>query len=104
MYSFALTYTSRLKKIFVLLAVVVALSVVVYGIFLLEAVGNTADRARAEREIRALTSRVSNLEQTYLSKTREMTLERALEMGLVAPTSVSTIYASKNSPALSLRR
>lgn len=104
MYTLAVRYTPHLKRAMAFFAAVVALSIFLYGIFLLEAVGNTARRSTAEREIRALTSTISSLEQTYLAQTREMTLERAHALGFVAPTAVTTVFAAKGSGSLSLVR
>ena len=94
MYKIAITYTPYLTKILAALAATVAVSVFLYGIFLLEAVGNTAERSKAEREIRNISSRVSSLEQEYLSKTRGLTLERAKELGFVLPEQVVTVFAT----------
>ena len=102
MHTIAHTHTPYLTRAMALLAGVVALCVLFYGIFLLEAVGNTARRALAEREIRTLTSELSSLEQTYLSKTREMTLVRAHTLGFVTPAQVTTIFVEADSQSLSL--
>jgi hypothetical protein len=104
MYALAITYTPYLKRAMAALAAVVALSIFLYGIFLLEAVGNTAKRAALERDVRALSSKVSGLEQAYLSATREMTLERAKAMGFVVPSEITTVYATRGSHSLSLRQ
>ncbi len=100
MYTLAITYTPHLRRVMAALAAILALSVFLYGIFLLEAVGNTARRSAAEHDIRALTSKVGGLEATYLSKTREMTLERAHELGFVTPTKVTTVVATLGSGSL----
>jgi hypothetical protein len=102
MYTLAITYTPYLKRAMAMLAAVVALSVFLYGVFLLEAVGNTARRSAAEREVHKLTTTISTLEQTYLSKTREMTLDRAHDLGFVAPTQVTTVFIARGSSSLSL--
>lgn len=101
MKSIAITYTLYLKRIMAFCTIVVVASAFLYGIFLLEAVGNTAARAKAEREIRTLSSRVGSLEQAYLQKTREITLARAKEMGFVAPKTVTTVLAADPLPLLS---
>lgn len=102
MHTIARIYTPHLTRAMATCAVLVALSVFIYGVFLLEAVGNTAQRAAAERQIHTLTSQVSTLEQTYLSKTREMTLERAHTLGYVTPEKVTTVFATEGSDSLSL--
>ncbi|TSC69562.1 MAG: hypothetical protein G01um101456_121 [Parcubacteria group bacterium Gr01-1014_56] len=102
MYTIARTHTPYLTRAMALLAGTLTLFVFLYGIFLLEAVGNTARRASAEREVRSLTSKVSQLEQTYLSLTRELTLERAHSLGFVAPAEVTTVFATAQSRSLTL--
>jgi hypothetical protein len=87
-----------------LFAALTALSVVLYGIFLLEAVGNTAQRTAAEREIRNITSNVSSLEQAYLEKTKAVTLEKAQSLGFVSPSSVTTVFASAQQKSLTFGR
>jgi heme/copper-type cytochrome/quinol oxidase subunit 2 len=104
MYKIAIIYTPHLRRIMAALAVVVALSIFVYGVFLLEAVGNTAERTALERQVRTLSSKVSGLEQAYLIKTREMTLERAQTLGFVVPSEVVTVFATKDVHSLSLGR
>ncbi len=103
MYRIAIQSTSHIKRIMAVLAAIIALSVFLYGIFLLEAVGNTAERTSAERSIRSLTSSVSSLEQAYLDNTRDLTLERAQALGFVAPAHVTTVFADAGAHALSLR-
>ncbi|MDP4020530.1 MAG: hypothetical protein Q8P58_00605 [Candidatus Adlerbacteria bacterium] len=98
----AITYTSRLNHIAALLAAVVACSLLLYGLFLLQAVGHTAKRAEAGRETKALTSELSGMQARYLAYTREVSPERAAELGFVKPTEVSTVFASTPRP-LSLR-
>ncbi len=97
-------YTPYAHRVLALLAAVVALSVVLYGIFLLEAVGNTAKRTAAERAIRSLTSEVSTLEQAYLTHTRDITAARAQALGFVSPESITTLYATRAEHALTLGR
>lgn len=101
MHTIAHTHTSSLARAIVALGIAVALGVFLYGFFLLEAVGNTAQRTAYEREVRALTSKVSALEQAYLSKTREITLVRAHELGLVTPTEATTVFAKTDIHTLS---
>jgi hypothetical protein len=102
MYTIALNSTPYLTRAMALCAGVIALSVFLYGVFLLEAIGNTAERSSAERQVRALTTSVSALEQAYLDKTREMTLERAHTLGFVAPTLVTTVFATAATKSLSV--
>ncbi|HYF12928.1 MAG TPA: hypothetical protein VD928_01355 [Candidatus Paceibacterota bacterium] len=95
MRTIAITYSTHLTRIMAVLAVITALSVFLYGIFLLEAVGNTASRARVQKDIRDVASRVSALEEVYLEKTRQITLKRAQDMGFVAPYEVTTVYGGE---------
>ena len=101
MKSIAITYTPYLAKTSAALAAVIALSVLLYGIFLLEAVANTAKRSSAERQVRDLTSRVGLLEGEYLAHTRALTPQLAQEMGFVSPTSITTVFAAAGARSLS---
>lgn len=98
----AVVYNPHMAKMIALGAVIIALSLFLYGFFLLEAVAHTASRAGAERQIETLTSKVSALEQTYLAKTSSMTLEHAATLGFVPPAEVAIIYANAEAHTLSL--
>lgn len=98
----AITATPHLQRMIALCAAVVALSLFLYGFFLLEAVAHTASHAQAESKIQTLTSNVSTLEQQYLSYTSGLTLNRAQELGLVSPEDVSVVYANTPAHGLSL--
>lgn len=104
MRSIAIAYTPVLTRTLVVLGGCAVAALFMYGFLLLEAVGNTADRAQAERQIQNLTSHVSTLEEEYLALTREMSRERANAMGFVAPTQVSTVFATAGSRSLSRNR
>ena len=86
-----------------LMGIAAALCLFLYAFFLLEAVAHTASRTQAQAKIHHYTSELSGLEETYLSATRDMTLDRARELGFVTPTEVSTVYVTDPSRALSLR-
>jgi|SRR3989344_806997 len=90
----ALTFNPRLHRASALMAFLVVCSLLLYGIFLLEAVGSTAKRASAEREIRTITAELSTMQARYLAYTKEISPERAEALGFVTPTEVSTVYAS----------
>ena len=94
----AITYTLRLNRLVILLGVVTLCSLLLYGVFLLQAVGHTAKRAEAGREIKALTSELSGMQARYLSYTREVSPKRAAELGFVKPTEISTVYATTPRP------
>ncbi len=97
MKSIAITCTPYLARMSAVLAAVIALSVLLYGVFLLEAVANTAKRTAAERAVRDITSRVSSLEGKYLAHTQTLTLARATELGFVVPADTATVFASQGS-------
>ena len=103
MKSIAIRYTPYLTAVSTILVGVIALSVFLYGVFLLEAVANTAKRANAEHGIMRLGTTVSSLEAQYLTRTREITLESAQALGFVAPKSVTTVYATAAVHALGYR-
>ena len=94
----ALTYTSRLTRAAALLACVTACALLLYGVFLLEAVGSTAKRAAAEREMKSLTVELSTMQAEYFAYTKEVSPERAAELGFVKPTEVSTVFAATPRP------
>jgi len=99
----AILYTPHISRAVALFGAVAALSLFLYGFFLLEAVAHTANRTEAQREISSLTSKLSGLEETYLSSTRSMTLDHAHALGFVTPEKVSMVYASDPARSLSLR-
>ncbi len=98
---FVVTTTPYLTKISAVLAVVIALCALAYGVFLLEAVANAAERTAAERHVRDLTSRVSALEEQYLAVARTLTPDLARSMGFVAPERTTTVFATNASRSLS---
>jgi hypothetical protein len=69
-----------------------------YGVFLLEAVGNTAKRSAAERETKTLTAELSTMQAEYLAYTKQVSPERAAQLGFVKPTEVSTVFAANARP------
>src|SRR5258708_837966 len=91
----AVTYQPYLARVAAFLVVAAAIAAFLYGIFLLEAVGQAASRTTAERQIRDLSSQLSVLEGQYLAATKELTPERAASLGYVAPAQISTVVISK---------
>ena len=87
---------------FALLAAVCAVSAFLYGVFLLEAVGHTANRARASQDIRELKSKLSDLESRYFSATVALTPAYASALGFVSPSNVTTVYATDESRVLTV--
>lgn len=79
-----------------------ALCLFLYGFFLLEAVAHTASRTESQAKIRDYTSKLSTLEETYLSASRDMTLDKAKELGYVTPKDVATVYVSDEAHTLTL--
>ncbi len=103
MRSIAITYTPVLTKSIAVLAAITALSIFLYGFFLLEAVAHAAALTDTSREIRTSMTTVSQLEEQYLSLTKDVTRERATELGFVAPANVSTVFANAAARSLSVR-
>jgi hypothetical protein len=97
----AIKYNPYLTRVGALLAVVIAVSALLYGIFLLEAVAHTAKRTSMGREIRELTSQIGMLQAESLALTRQITPEHARSLGFIEPSMVSTVYASEASRSLS---
>lgn len=90
-----------MRQAVALLGVVAAVSLFLYAFFLLGAVAHTAQRTQAQREIKSITSKLSVLEEQYLSSTKSMTLDRARSLGYVTPSEVSTVYSVDPARALS---
>lgn len=103
MRSIALTYTPHLGKLMAFFAVVIALSLFMYGFFLLEAVAHAASLTDVTRSIRTHTLEVSKLEELYLEATKGITLDRAQSLGFVAPEAISTVFANATTRSLSVR-
>ena len=86
----------------VLLACVCAVSVLLYGIFLLEAVAHAASQTAAQRRIGQLSVQLGDLEAQYLAYSQSLTEQRASQLGFIAPKEVSTVFATAATQALSL--
>ncbi len=80
-----------------------ACAVFLYGTFLLLAVAHTAARTHAQSSIEEKKARVSDLEAIYLAQTKQLTPQRAAELGFTAPVHISTVFASSPVNSLSLR-
>ncbi len=87
----AVQYHSYLPRIAALLATIFAVSLFLYGIFLLEAVAQAASKTTAEHQIESLSSQLGVLEGKYLSATQALTPQRAEALGYVAPAHISTV-------------
>lgn len=97
----AIQYNPYLTRLGALLAIVTALSALLYGIFLLEAVAHTAKRTSFEREVRQLTSKIGVLQSQSLALTKEITFEHAQELGFIESAQVSTVFATEATRNLS---
>jgi hypothetical protein len=75
------SYTNQ-KKFFIL-ASLIGLCLSLYVACVAATISNTLTRQRAEREIAALQTRVSELEFQYVSLTSSVTLERAKSLGFI---------------------
>ena len=96
----AAEYDVYLGRAAAALATLCALSVFLYGTFLLMAVAHTAARTDAQKQIVEVSSHLSELEMQYLSITRTLTPERAQSLGFVAPTTVVTVFTAPTATAL----
>lgn len=99
----ALTTEHYLGRITALLAFVCAAAILLYGVFLLEAVAHAASQTAAQRHIGQISAELSDLEAQYLLYSQGLTKERAAAMGFVAPKEVTTVFATAAAQALSLR-
>lgn len=95
------TYLARAIAV---LAVVCAVSVFLYGVFLLLAVSHTAARSAAQKHINAAAAHLGDLEMQYLSLTKNLTPERAHTLGFVPVASQTTVFAAGASHTLSLKQ
>lgn len=95
-------YNLYIGRVVAVLAAIIAVSIFIYGAFLLGAVAHAAGRTAAEGKIRTLSTSVSQLESQYLAETRALSQEKAAALGFVAPVAVETVYAN-NGSALTLR-
>ncbi len=88
----AVPYTPLVNRLMLACCFGIAFSLFLYGIFLLLAVSHTAARVEAKSQIEKLSSSVSALEMEYLTKTKELTPERAELLGFVPTTEVTTVF------------
>jgi hypothetical protein len=89
----AIQYQPLVSRFAFVLACLCAVSVLLYSIFLLEAVAHAASQTTAQRQIREISAHLGDLEAQYLNRSQTLTLERAEALGYVLPTSVSTVFA-----------
>jgi hypothetical protein len=92
-----------LTRVGAVLAAVCALSVFLYGTFLLLTVEHAAAQTAAQSQIDALAGHVGDLEAQYLAAARALTPDTAAALGYVSPVAVTSVYTDADSGALSLR-
>ena len=93
----AIRFDMYLSRIAATLSALFALSIFLYGTFLLMAVAHTAARTDIQQKMSAITSHVSQLETQYLAASKSLTLERAVALGFVVPKEVVSMYTAKDS-------
>jgi len=91
----ALYMQQYLPRVAATLGGLLALSIFLYGTFLLLAVMHTAARTTLERQITTTVAELGELEAQYLAQTKNLTPERAAELGMVAPLSVSLVFTGE---------
>jgi hypothetical protein len=97
-------YQVYLSRTIAVLAGVCALSVFLYGVFLMLAIEHTATRTALQSQVDELTVHLSTLEAEYLRQTRALSPERAAELGFVAPKDTVAVFADSDARSLSLKR
>ena len=95
-------YNTYLARTAVVLTILCTISVFLYGIFLLMAVTHTAGRTAAERQITNLSANLGDMEMQYLTDQKSLTQERALALGYVTPSNISTVYANAGAETLTI--
>ncbi len=96
-------YQLYLSRAIAALIGICALSVFLYIVFLMLAVGHTASRTASRDKIDNLTAEVSALETSYLRDMEQLTPSRASELGFVAPSEIVPVYAGDARSPLSLQ-
>ena len=98
----AVTYQPYIPRVAALFAIATAISLALYGTFLLEAVLHTASRSSAERQIQSISEKLSALETQYLAQTQSLTPQEAAALGYVVPRDISQVYEEGQASSLSL--
>ncbi len=96
-------YQLYLTRAIAALIGICALSVFLYVVFLMLAVGHTASRTAARDTVDSLTVEVSALETSYLRDMERLTPSYARELGFVRPSDVTPVYAQDTRAPLSLQ-
>jgi hypothetical protein len=87
-------YNKYSTRIIAGLAALCALSVFMYGAFLLMAVAHAAELKVIEEELMVLESEASQLQSQYIVKTKALTIEHARALGFVEPVAQTTVAVS----------
>jgi hypothetical protein len=87
-------YNAHIARAYALFAAVCAISVFMYGVFLLMAISHAAKLSSIKQESKELTSKVGLLESKYYTYTKELTPERAQSLGFVTPQDIARVYTS----------
>jgi hypothetical protein len=103
MLALAFTYQHIARQLTALASLVLFVSVVLYGTFLLLAVGRAAALEGYQSDARDLEATLAQLESQYLAQEQELTPGSASQYGLVGITSQQVAYVAEGS-ALSMRR
>lgn len=97
-------YQPVARQIMALASMVCFISVVLYGMFLLFAVGSAAAQQKYESDARDIMASLATLEAHYLAASSALTPQKAQELGLVTIPSARVAYVEADVPTLSLRR
>lgn len=90
-------YHVYVARVAALLAIMCAVSVFLYGTFLLMAVAHAAHMSSAEQKIQTLTGKLGIAESQYLAETNAISIATATGMGLVKPAEVAIVTTAKDS-------
>jgi hypothetical protein len=95
-------YDIYLTRAMAAFAALCALSVFLYGVFLLMAVAHAAGISQAQEDARGLSSKIGALDAKYLAETTSLTQESAAALGYVKPSTVAIVYTQ--TPTLTFNR
>ncbi|HEY6021061.1 MAG TPA: hypothetical protein VIY48_14485 [Candidatus Paceibacterota bacterium] len=96
-------YHLYVSRVAATLAIICAVSVFLYGTFLLMAVAHATHMTSAQEQIKDLTGKLSEAESQYLSATNAISLATATNMGLVKPASIAIVTTAQTA-ALTFNR
>ena len=99
-----IAYQPVARQIITFASIVCFISVMLYGMFLLFAIGKAAAQQKYEGDARDIIASLATLETHYLAASNALTLQKAQELGLVIIPSAQVAYVEADAPTLSLRR